>query len=91
MNGLQGNTMAEPRVFGHDAKELTAGTAAIGNTADRGVVIYNGNAEKQDITIATEAGTTVIFKNVQPGTVVGDKTPMLATKLLVGINCVAIY
>ena len=91
MNGLQGNTMAEPRVFGHDAKALIAGTGAIANTSDRGVVIYNGSEEKQDVTIVTEGGNTVVFKNVQPGTVVGDKTPMLATKLLVGVDCVAIY
>jgi len=91
MNGLQGNTMAEPRVFGHDAKALTAGTGAIANTSDRGVVIYNGSEEKQDVTIVTEGGNTVVFKSVQPGTVVGDKTPMLATKLLVGVDCVAIY
>ena len=91
MNGLQGNTMAEPRVFGHDAKALTAGTGAIPNTADRGVVIYNGKATAQDITIVTEAGNQVVFKSVQPGTVVGDKTPMLATKLIVGTDCVAIY
>lgn len=94
MNGLQGNTMAEPRVFGHDAVALTAGTDLIANTTERGVVIYHGgNAEnlQQDITIVTEAGSEVIFKNVQPGTVVGDKTPMLAIKLLVGVNCVAIF
>ena len=92
MNGLQGNIMAQPRVFGHDAVALTAGTGAIANTSERGVVIYNGRAtEPQDITIVTEAGNQVIFKSVQPGTVVGDKTPMLATKLIVGVDCVAIY
>tara|TARA_R110001632_G_scaffold6118_2_gene24825 strand:- start:1820 stop:2095 length:276 start_codon:yes stop_codon:yes gene_type:complete len=91
MNGLQGNTMAEPRVFGHDALALTAGTGVIANTKERGVVIYNGKATAQDITIVTEAGTQVIFKSVQPGTVVGGKTPMLATKLIVGTDCVAIY
>tara|TARA_R110001592_G_C12540489_1_gene688783 strand:- start:188 stop:463 length:276 start_codon:yes stop_codon:yes gene_type:complete len=91
MNGLLGNMMAQPRVFGHDAVALTAGTGAIANTSERGAVIYNGKSTAQDITIATEAGTTVIFKQVQPGTVVGDKTPMLATKLLVGTDCVAIF
>tara|TARA_R110002020_G_scaffold456_1_gene2339 strand:- start:1339 stop:1614 length:276 start_codon:yes stop_codon:yes gene_type:complete len=91
MNGLQGNIMAQPRVFGHDAVALTAGTGAIANTSERGVVIYNGQEAAQDITIVTEAGNQVIFKSVQPGTVVGDKTPMLATKLIVGVDCVAIY
>jgi len=91
MRGLEGNMMAQPRVFGHDAVALTAGTGAIANTEERGVVIYNGKSAAQDITITTEAGNDVIFKNVQPGTVVGDKTPMLATKLKVGTDCVAIY
>ena len=90
MDGLQGNMMAQPRMFGHDAVALTAGTEAIANTSERGVVIYNGGPE-QNITITTEAGNDVIFKKVQPGTVVGDKTPMLATKLLVGTDCVAIF
>ena len=91
MRGLIGNTASEPRVFGHDAVALTAGTGAIANTEERGVVIYNGKSAAQDITIKTEAGNDVIFKSVQPGTVVGDKTPMLATKLKVGTDCVAIY
>ena len=91
MDGLQGNMMAQPRMFGHDAVALTAGTGAIANTEKRGVVIYNGKSAAQDITITTEAGNDVIFKNVQPGTVVGDKTPILATKLKVGTDCVAIY
>ena len=91
MRGLEGNTMAEPRVFGHDAKELIAEAGLINGTEDRGVVIYNGKATAQDITIVTEAGTQVVFKSVQPGTVVGGKTPMLATRLIVGTDCVAIY
>jgi hypothetical protein len=90
MDGLQGNMMAQPRMFGHDAVALTAGTGAIANTEKRGVVIYNGGSA-QSITITTEAGNDVVFKNVQPGTVVGDKTPILATKLKVGADCVAIY
>ncbi len=91
MDGLQGNMMAEPRVFGHDAVALTAGTGAIANTSERGVVIYSGKNAAQDITIVTEAGTQIEFKNVQPGTVVGNTTPMLATKLIAGTQCVAIY
>jgi len=91
MDGLQGNMMAQPRMFGHDAVALTAGTGRIANTEDRGVVIYSGNSTEQDITITTEAGEDVVFKNVQPGTVVGNTTPMLATKLKVGTDCVAIF
>ena len=181
LDGLEGNTMAQPRVFGHDALALTAATlqgaltvtnggsgfdssdigdtvaqsgasapsggsgatfnitevtgnavtgveltssatggtgyaagmvitlaaatsggsgcqitvsatgANIPNTGKRGAVIYSGKNAAQDITIVTEAGTEVEFKNVQPGTVVGQKAPMLATKLIEGTQCVAIY
>ena len=35
LDGLEGNMMAQPRVFGHDAKGLTAGTGAIANTGKR--------------------------------------------------------
>jgi len=90
LDGLEGNMMAQPRVFGHDAVALTAGKGAIANTGKRGAVIYNGGSA-QSITITTEAGNDVVFKNVQPGTVVGDKTPILATKLKVGTDCVAIF
>mgnify|MGYP003136046494 FL=1 len=60
-------------------------------TEQRGAVIYNGNSSAQDIEIVTEAGNSVDFKNVQPGTVVGDQAPMLAIRLVDGDNCVAIY
>ena len=59
-------------------------------TEDRGAVIYNGNAE-QSVEIITEAGTNVVFPKVQPGTVVGDKTPMLAKGVISGSNLIAIY
>jgi len=48
------------------------------NVTTRGAVIYSGKASAQDVTIITEAGNAVEFKNVQPGTVVGDKAPVLA-------------
>ena len=57
---------------------------------DRGAVIYNGNAE-QSVKIITEAGNAVIFPKVQPGTAVGDKTPMLAKGVISGSNLRAIY
>ena len=42
LDGLEGNMMAQPRVFGHDAKGLTAGTGAIAGTGKRGAlrIIY---------------------------------------------------
>jgi uncharacterized protein YbcV (DUF1398 family) len=94
MDGLQGNMMAQPRMFGHDAITLTAdatGNSRIPNTEDRGVVIYNGKSSAQNIKIVAESGEEIEFKSVQPGTVVGNTTPMLAIKLLVGTECVAIY
>ena len=57
---------------------------------DRGAVIYNGNTA-QSVKIVTEAGNAVTFPLVQPGTVVGDKTPMLAKGVISGSNLVAIY
>ena len=57
---------------------------------DRGAVIYNGNAE-QSVEIITEAGNAVTFLKVQPGTVVGDKAPMLAKGVISGSNLIAIY
>jgi len=83
--------MAQPRMFGHDAVALTADTVRIANTEDRGVVIYNGKSSAQDITIVAESGEEIEFKSVQPGTVVGNTTPMLAIKLIAGTDCVAIY
>jgi len=91
MDGLQGNMMAQTRMYGHDAVALTAGTGRIANTEDRGVVIYSGKSSAQDIKIVAESGEEVEFKSVQPGTVVGNTTPMLAIKLLAGTDCVAIY
>jgi|TARA_R100001440_G_scaffold46808_3_gene66575 hypothetical protein len=44
----------------------------------RGAVIYNGKNAAQDITIITEGGSQIEFKQVQSGDVVGSKTPMLA-------------
>jgi hypothetical protein len=48
------------------------------NVTTRGAVIYNGKNAAQDITIITEAGSQIEFKQVQSGDVVGSKTPMLA-------------
>jgi hypothetical protein len=57
---------------------------------DRGAVIYNGNAQ-QSVEIITEAGNAVIFPLVQPGTVVGDKVPILAKGVISGSNLIAVY
>jgi len=57
---------------------------------DRGAVIYNGNAA-QSVKIITEAGNAVTFPLVQPGTVVGDKVPILAKGVISGSNLIAVY
>jgi hypothetical protein len=173
LRGLEGNTMAQPRVFGHDAKAIvigavnttwpvdggvsaligggsgyTAGTAVattssgdgtgltvdttvssgavtsftvnalgsgyvvgetitisggttdatfkitnidIPNTRERGCVVYNGNAQ-QTVSLITEAGGSAVdFKLCQPGTTVGDKSPVLAIRITAGSNLVAVY
>ena len=59
-------------------------------TDDRGAVIYNGNAA-QSVEIITEAGNAVTFPLVQPGTVVGDKVPILAKGVISGSNLIAVY
>ena len=57
---------------------------------DRGAVIYNGNAA-QSVEVITEAGNAVTFDLVQPGTVVGDKVPILAKGVISGSNLIAVY
>lgn len=57
---------------------------------DRGAVIYNGNAA-QSVEVITEAGNAVTFPLVQPGTVVGDKVPILAKGVITGSNLIAVY
>ena len=175
LDGLEGNTMAQPRVFGHDAKAIVIGaintsesdggftfvggtafssdnkdvgktmTAASGgatfvitsltnegpitglvntnpgsgyavgttialtgatgngatftvtnvdipNTQKRGCVVYSGANAEQTVSLITEAGGAAVdFKVCQPGTTVGDKSPILATRITAGENLVAIY
>jgi len=61
------------------------------STKDRGAVIYNGKSTAQDVALYTENYRLVTFKNVQPGTVVGDKVPILAKAVASGTDLVAIY
>jgi len=57
---------------------------------DRGAVIYNGGST-QNITLYTENYNAIQFKNVQSGTVVGDKVPILAKAITVGTDLIAVY
>jgi hypothetical protein len=69
------------------AQGLTLPDQTIG---DRGAVIYNGGSA-QNVTLYTESYNVVQFKNVQPGTVVGDKVPILAKAVTVGTDLIAVY
>jgi hypothetical protein len=76
-----GNTIT----FGNSSSGGSGGVATIQadgitlpDVTNRGAVIYNGKNAAQDITIITEAGSQIEFKQVQSGDVVGSKTPMLA-------------
>ena len=76
MRGLEGNFMAQPRVFAHDAKNVTPGTSRIANTEDRGVCLYVGDSG--DVEVIMEGGTTIVFTNVPSGSFL----PILVTHVL---------
>lgn len=87
--------------FGNSSSGGSGGVATVQpdgitlpNVTTRGAVIYSGKSAAQDITIITEAGNAVEFKNVQPGSVVGDKAPILAMGVAgtdAPVDLVAIY
>ncbi len=83
-NSLGGGTGLKVKVL---ANGLTLPGLSV---EDRGAVIYNGNAA-QSVEIITEAGNAVTFLLVQPGTVVGDKVPILAKGVISGSNLIAVY
>jgi len=69
--GLQGNEMAQPRVFAHDAVSLVTGggtlnTSTIANTDQRGVCLYIGE-DMTLITVTMESGNSVTFKGLKAG------------------------
>jgi len=78
--GLQGNEMAQPRVFAHDAI-VPIFDATITGTETRGACIYMGDdtgGTSKDIEVVMESGRTVVFHAVPPGTFL----PVLVTKVL---------
>ena len=78
--GLQGNEMAQPRVFAHDALNVVFDATIVG-TETRGACIYMGDGAggtSKDIEVVMESGRTVIFHAVPPGTFL----PVLVTKVL---------
>lgn len=71
MRGLEGNFQAQPRVFAHDAVELTAANIAAGNTiantSERGCCLYVGVAMSVLTVTMESASAGVTFKNVPAG------------------------
>ncbi len=78
--GLQGNEMAQPRVFAHDAVSVTpSDTVDIPGTDTRGVCIYIGSiAGGTDIKVIMESGNPVTFKGLSAGSFL----PILVTRVL---------
>ena len=69
--GLEGNMMAQPRIFGHDARGLKATAIQNGEviveTEGRGVALYIGKA-MSSIVVTMESGTAgVTFKGIAAG------------------------
>ena len=69
MRGLEGNFQAQPRVFAHDAVELTAADITAGNTiantSERGCCLYVGNSGAVEVTM--ESGNNALFNGVATG------------------------
>lgn len=91
IRGLEGNEMAQPRVFAHDAVGLTAaqitsGTYVIPNTENRGVCLYVG-AAMTSITVTMESGSTgIVFKGVSAGSFL----PILVTSVTAATGAAAL-
>ena len=70
---------------------ILANSLSIATAESRGAMIYNNKTSAQDITIVTEAGTEVIFKNVPSTEYVGSTHPILAIELISGDDILAVY
>jgi hypothetical protein len=80
VDGLQGNEMAQPRVFAHDAISVTPSANAIANTERRGACIYVGESGTTGtLVVKMESGNTAVFKGIADGTFL----PILVTHVLV--------
>lgn len=79
MRGLEGNMQAEPRVFAHDAVDVTPNdTTNIPDTTERGCCIYIGDISGgTDIKVKMESGNDITFKGVAAGTFL----PILVTRV----------
>jgi hypothetical protein len=78
--GLQGNEMAQPRVFAHDAVSLGTGSATqIAGTESRGCCLYVGTGGNIEV-IMEGSSTSITFANVPNGTFM----PILVTHYISG-------
>ena len=79
ISGLQGNEMAQPRVFAHDAVAISGSTTQIAGTESRGCCLYVGTGGS--IVVRMEGSSTdVTFTNVPNGTFM----PVLVTHYISG-------
>ena len=77
--GLQGNEMAQPRVFAHDAVAISESNTQITGTESRGCCLYVGTGG--DIEVRMEGSSSnVTFTNVPNGTFM----PVLVTHYISG-------
>jgi mannose/fructose-specific phosphotransferase system component IIA len=79
MRGLEGNFQAQPRVFAHDAVDITPNDGAdIPNTSERGCCIYVGDISGgSNIKVTMESGNEITFT----GVVAGSFLPILVKKV----------
>jgi len=70
---------------------ILANSLSIVTAESRGAMIYNNSTAAQNIGIVTEAGTSVIFKNVPATEYVGYTHPILAIELTSGTDILAVY
>tara|TARA_A100001391_G_scaffold198002_1_gene179070 strand:- start:114 stop:395 length:282 start_codon:yes stop_codon:yes gene_type:complete len=79
MRGLEGNFQAQPRVFAHDAVDITPDDSAnIPNTTERGCCIYVGDTSGGSaIKVTMESGNDITFEGVAAGSFL----PILVTKV----------
>jgi len=79
MRGLEGNFQAQPRVFAHDAVDITPDDSAdIPNTTERGCCVYVGDISGgSNIKVTMESGNDITFT----GVVAGSFLPILVTRV----------
>jgi hypothetical protein len=76
ISGLEGNMMAQPRIFAHDAVAVTkSDTVNIPNTETRGCCLYVGGLG--DIKVTLESGNEATFI----GVVAGSFLPVLVVRV----------